>query len=561
VVDGSVVDVVVVVSVVEVVGSAAAFLARRVSRWLHADAMSPSAQAAAAIFREAAVMPMELFRQEGEVALNYELRAPPQTSSYDLAVAATRDTALRVLLGSDLEPIVEMVIQSTTPGEYEALAVDGSVSFRRDDGGYAVTSVTGRNPLGDQAVDRFAGVDAEVAGRYPARIAQSYPNAYEVVAQLFDHPCAPDLCVVHSAAHNWEDQGGHRGEHGSLDVVQARAPFIIAGRGVQRLGMVDRACRLIDVAPTVSELLAVGPVRGADGACVADVIDDATRPAYVIGFLFDGANPNVLYAMAEAGEAPNVARLIELGTAFRFGAMSSLPTVTLANHTAILTGAHPGHHGILHNAWYDRERGDQVITNSPATWARARDWLWPTAETIHEAVQRVDPTAFTASVNEPTDRGASWSTFDDIRSGAYARPDLPAELPYSTERFVRPVKEYRWSSKVDHIGAEHAVRLVQGDPMPRFLWVNFTLTDAAFHEGGPHSDIAAASVRDTDARLGAILDGLEAAGRFDDTAFVLVADHGMEETDPTCRGDWGIALRDAGLRFRDEAYGFIYLDS
>ena len=34
------------------------------------------------------------------------------------------------------------------------------------------------------------------------------------IAQLFDSPAAPDLCVLHSAAHNWEDQGGHRGEHG-----------------------------------------------------------------------------------------------------------------------------------------------------------------------------------------------------------------------------------------------------------------------------------------------------------------------------------------------------------
>jgi arylsulfatase A-like enzyme len=67
-------------------------------------------------------------------------------------------------------------------------------------------------------------------------------------------------------------------------------------------------------------------------------------------------------------------------------------------------------------------------------------------------------------------------------------------------------------------------------------------------------------VRDTDARLGRILDALDAAGRTDDTAFVLVADHGMEETDPGCTGDWGVALRDAGLRFRDEAYGFLYLD-
>ena len=470
------------------------------------------------------------------------------------------DSALDVLLSAELEPIVELVIRAAGPSTYEAMAVDGSVRFTRHDQGFDVDSVTGRNPLGDQAVDRFAGVTAERQGSYPTRTANSYPNAYEVVAQLFDHPCAPDLCVVHTSAHNWEDQGGHRGEHGSLDVVQARAPFVIAGRGVQRLGMVDRACRLIDVAPTIAELLGAGPMPGADGTALVDVLDDSTRPDHVVGLLFDGTNPNVLYAMAEAGDAPNVARLMAMGTTFRFGAMSSLPTVTLANHTAILTGAHPGHHGILHNAWYDRDRGQQVITNSPATWAGARDWLWPTVNTLHETVIGSMPGAFTASVNEPTDRGASWSTFDEIRAGTYQRPDIPAELPHATERFVRPVKEYRWSSKVDHLGTEHAVRLVSGDPMPRFLWVNFTLTDAAFHEGGPHSEIAAASVRDTDARLGRILDALDTAGRLDQTAFVLVADHGMEETNPVCRGDWGVALRDAGLRFRDEAYGFIYLD-
>jgi predicted AlkP superfamily pyrophosphatase or phosphodiesterase len=92
------------------------------------------------------------------------------------------------------------------------------------------------------------------------------------------------------------------------------------------------------------------------------------------------------------------------------------------------------------------------------------------------------------------------------------------------------------------------------------MWVNFTLTDAAFHEGGPHSEVAAASVRDTDARLGEVLAAVERAGAMEDTAFFLVADHGMEETNPEVRGDWGDQLRAAGLRFRDEAFGFIYLD-
>ena len=123
-----------------------------------------------------------------------------------------------------------------------------------------------------------------------------------------------------------------------------------------------------------------------------DVLDAAAAgPRHVVGFLFDGANPNVLYAMAAAGEAPNVARLIEMGTAFGHGAMAGLPTVTLANHTSILTGAYPGHHGILNNAWYDRAAGRQVITNSSATWPTAMDHIRPGTETIHSAVRRTWP--------------------------------------------------------------------------------------------------------------------------------------------------------------------------
>ena len=462
-----------------------------------------------------------------------QLRSPTMT----IARAETQlQNALDVLLSAELDPIVEVVLRSPQPNRYEALTGDGRVTFGRigDAEGepeFQIDVVEGRNPLGDQSVDRFAGLAAERDNRFPSRADNSYPFAFDTVAQLFDHPAAPDLCVVHAAAHNWEDQGGHRGEHGSLDVIQARAPFIIAGRGVAAEGMVDRGARLIDVAPTIAALLGE-PIPGADGRVLTDVIDDATRPTHVVGFLFDGANPNVLYDLAERGDAPNVARLIAAGTAYRYGAMASLPTVTLANHTAILTGRHPGHHGILHNAWYDRALGQQVITNSPATWANSMQWLRPEAKTLHEVLGADG--SLTVSCNEPCDRGAGWSTFDAMRDGTAGRAVLPESLPFATERFVRPSKDYRWSSKVDHLGMEAAVAAWRGEhgTLPRFTWANFTLTDAAFHEGGPHSEIAHAAVVDTDGRLGMILDAVEAAGAWDDTAFVLVADHGMEETNP-----------------------------
>ena len=226
-----------------------------------------------------------------------------------------------------------------------------------------------------------------------------------------------------------------------------------------------------------------------------------------------------------------------------------MPTVTLANHTSILTGRYPGHHGILHNAWWDREHGEQVITNSQATWPWSMQHLFDGVESMHHAVHRTWPDACTASVNEPCDIGADYSTFDFFRRGDVPpMPTTPDGLPHVTERFVRPSKDYSWSSVVDHMGVEQAVGIWSGEyrgvsyPPPRFMWCNFTLTDSAFHEGGPHSEIAEASVRDTDARIGEVLDAVERAGVFDDTAFVVVADHGMQQTDPAVTGDWDVAL-------------------
>jgi predicted AlkP superfamily pyrophosphatase or phosphodiesterase len=481
------------------------------------------------------------------------------------------DAALDVLLDTALEPIVDMVL-THRDGRYEALAPDGRVTFTRTAAGdYERLAVNGRDPLADQSTARFTDLADERAHTHPHRTENAYPHAFDQIAQLFDSPAAPDLCVVHSAAHNWEDQGGHLGEHGSLGIVQARAPFVLGGKGVRNLGVVPKAARMIDVAPTITALLGCAPLADGrylsaqDGVAHDDVLDPTEHPRHVIGFLFDGTNSNVLYDMAARGEAPNVARLIEMGAAFGQGAIASLPTVTLANHTTIITGAHPGHHGILNNAWFDRATEQQIITNSSATWPTCMQHLRPGVETIHDAVHRTWPDAFTASVNEPCDCRADYSTFDFFRRGEVPPiPKDPFGLPHTTERFVRPSKDYSWSSVVDHMGIDQALGIISGHyrdvsyPMPRFMWCNFTLTDAAMHEGGPYSEIAAASVRDSDGRIGEVFAALEQAGVFDECAFALVADHGMEENDPTCRGDWDVELRAAGVHARDEAYGFLY---
>jgi phosphonoacetate hydrolase len=497
-------------------------------------------------------------------------------------MAHLRDAALDVLCSKELSHLVELVCWSPEPDTYEVRSVDGHVRFHRLTDGSSVTfsteGVSPHNPVADQDPARFSPLADEAANLWPDRSRNSYPYAYEHIAQVFDHPCAPDLCVLHTSSHRSED---HRGEHGSLAVVQARAPFVISGSGIRRQGLVDRHCRLVDVAPTVLALLGIDAVQGIgpsgalredaylsrqDGDVVEGLSDeDDPRADRVICFLLDGTNPNMLYDMTESGDAPTVARLIEEGTAFRHGAIASLPTVTLPNHTSLLTGCHPGHHGVLHNAWYDRRLRRQVVTESPSTWHEAMRWLAPGIQTIHEAIAPGRPGACTISVNEPADRGASYSTFEMIRSGRareLPRTSGPAESRASV-RFVEASEAYKWGTTIDDSAVAQACALLEGrlgdysDPV--FMWVNTALTDSASHEGGPNSEMARAAVRDTDARIARVLAAVDRTVGLAGTTVLVLADHGMELNDPEVTADWGTYLGDAGIPFRDEGSGFLYL--
>jgi phosphonoacetate hydrolase len=450
-------------------------------------------------------------------------------------------------------------------GAAEAHSRGGSVSFGADGPRW----VRGADPLARQDPAAFSPLDEELSNARPSNADNHYPYAYSSVAQLFEDPRAPDLAVLHTPAHNWEERGGHRGEHGSLDVVQSRAPLVLSGPGVRALGTIAAHARMIDVAPTLAALAGVEPLadggllRRQDGRVLDEALDLTERPARVVAFLIDGTNANVLYAMAAAGELPNIQRLMAGGTTFGHGLVASFPSVTLANHTTAITGVHPGRHGILHNAYFDRASGRQIITNAPQTWHFARDEIRPDVETIFEAVAR-SRRGFTAAVDEPADRGAGYSTFDFLRRGEVAEIQSalpnPSDVPSATQEFVNLKREYAWSSSADAMAVIQAQRLWRGEdgtPRPAFMWVNLILPDAGNHAGGPYSDIGHAALRDTDRRLGEILDAMNwGAG---ETAFALLADHGMEETDPACTGDFDEALKSAGIPFRDEAYGFIYL--
>ena len=469
---------------------------------------------------------------------------------------------MEVLCDPSLSHVVDLVAWPADGGVWVANA--GGAALLSADG---ASVLHGRNPVGCQDPLAFTPLAAELADPSPANEDNSYPWAYERLSSLFGAATAPDVVVVHTGKHYWPDQGGHRGEHGSLNVVQSRAPLILSGAGVLARGMLPLAARVVDVGPTLAWLAGapLGSLSDMDGAALVDLA--VAGPAqHVVGLLWDGCNSNSLYAMAAAGELPNVARLLSSGCALSGGAIAEFPSVTLVNHTSALTGVGPGRHGIVNNAYFDRRSAVQVLTNNAATWHRWSEWLAPGVRTVFERVNGP-----TASVNEPVDNGASYSTFGLVRAGGSGDgaksmmddllPD-PTVDPLATQEHVAANKDYAWSSSVDAIGVEQVLGLwpaASSGEWARLMWWNTLLTDTGHHEGGPHSAIARDAMRDADQRLGVFLDHLDHIGALESTAILLTSDHGSEGADPSCVGDWDEPLREAGIEFRDEAYGFIYL--
>jgi phosphonoacetate hydrolase len=468
--------------------------------------------------------------------------------------------AVEVLCDRSLAHVVDMVTWSTG-GAIFAANSEGAAQMH---GPGSFEILQGRNPIAGEDQLAFTPLEAETADPRPPNARNVYPLAYERLASLFAASAAPDIAVVHTGAHYWPGQGGHLGEHGSLGLVQSRAPLLFSGAGVRERGLLERAARVIDVGPTLCWLAgapaeAVGTM---EGSALVDLFErEASRR--VVGMLWDGCNSNVLYDMAGRGELPNVARLLDGGCALLGGALAEFPSVTLVNHTSALTGVGPGSHGIVNNAYFDRRSAAQVLTNNAATWHRWSEWLSPGIHTVFELIE-----APTASVNEPVDSGADYSTFQLVRSrssggGASSMGSMlpdPRTDTHATVEMVEADQDYAWSTAVDAIGLSQVLELWESKrDAPRLMWWNTVLTDTGHHAGGPYSDAAKSSMRDADSRLGVFLERLEDIGLLESTTILLTSDHGSQEADPDCLGDWDSALAEAGIEFRDEAYGFVYL--
>jgi predicted AlkP superfamily pyrophosphatase or phosphodiesterase len=249
-----------------------------------------------------------------------------------------------------------------------------------------------------------------------------------------------------------------------------------------------------------------GPTRAAlpagDAAASLTGSGGVNRPEHrdkphLILISFDGFRADYL----DRFELPNFRRVLARGTRAR-GMQPVFPSLTFPNHYSLVTGMHPGRHGLVNNNFYDPERKQRYAMSDRAavedgSWYGGEP-IWVTAET-----QGMVAACFFWPGSEAAIKGVRptfWQRFDD-------------EVPNTTR--VQTVLE--WLQ-------------LPVEKRPHVITLYFSDLDSAAHDATIDSPAVAAAAQSVDSTLGELLNGLDALPIRDRVWLLLTSDHGMVET-------------------------------
>ena len=210
---------------------------------------------------------------------------------------------------------------------------------------------------------------------------------------------------------------------------------------------------------------------------------------------------------------------------------TSLPTVTWPNHTTLVTGVHPGKHGVIGNDFFDRKE-QKVVAYIPDPVFN-KDEIVKTP-TIYDVAH--DAGLSTAGICWPASRGAKtwdWTipdVFDQATFEQYSTPSLLAEcreagIPYEKQNewckaggAGKPMRDWMYATLASHIIRKH---------QPKLTCLHLMSVDGLQHATGRNTPEAYWAINDSDNRVRQVVEAVEAAGLTDKTTFVVVSDHGF----------------------------------
>jgi len=205
----------------------------------------------------------------------------------------------------------------------------------------------------------------------------------------------------------------------------------------------------------------------------------------------------------DLADTPNFDRLRNGGLAAD-SLQHVFPTKTFPTHYTMVTGLHPGSHGVVANNMWDKKSDRRFALGNRTEvengyWYQAGEPIWVTAER------------------------------QQLIAATYFWPGSEARI-----RRVRPTHWKRYQNDVPH--AERIAQVLEwlNEPVqqrPDFLTLYFSTVDSAGHRAGPGSPEVIDALEEIDAQLGTLLDGLERKGLLDRMHLIVVSDHGMAAVD------------------------------
>jgi len=268
---------------------------------------------------------------------------------------------------------------------------------------------------------------------------------------------------------------------------------------------------------------------------------------HVILVSVDGLMPTSYLAPDAHGlKVPTFREMVRRG-AYSEGARSVLPTITYPAHTSMATGTNPGTHGIVSNTAWDPLEKNQggwrwyaEDIRVPTLWdlARAKGLrtalvYWPV--TVGARATAIVPEFWRADTPEDVKLLRAVSTPGLLREVEKRFPDFrPGFTP---------------SNAQDEALADIAVHLIE-TLRPHLLMLHIFQVDHWQHEKGPFSPEASAAVETADRQIARLIEAAKRAGFWNETALVVVSDHGFARTSRRIRP--GVLLREKGLVRLDE---------
>lgn len=223
---------------------------------------------------------------------------------------------------------------------------------------------------------------------------------------------------------------------------------------------------------------------------------------------------------------PNLRRMMQRGTRAR-AMVPVFPALTFPNHYSLVTGLHPGRHGIVSNRFYDPARKETYVYTdinevTDGSWYRGEP-IWVTAEKqgmvsacffwpgSEAAIQNIRPTI--------------WNRYDGRISNAARVNTVLDWLRLPIER--RPHLITLYFSELDSVSHTHPLE-------------------------SPEIEKAAQSL---DMAVGRLLDGIVALPIRDRIHVLITSDHGMVNTSPKQTIALESLLDGADLVNIEEAFG------